>query len=272
MRNALSVDLEDWFCVHNLTRYVPREDWDTCECHVAQTTGPILDLFDQHEAKATFFVLGGVAERAPDLVRVIAARGHEIATHGYGHRLLTDMTPQELAADLGQALTLTRGLVEQDVIGFRAPSFSLTRQTMWAVDILLEQGLRYDSSVFPVAFHPDYGIPDAPLTIHELPGGLWEFPLTVVDVLGQRLPAGGGGYFRLMPYALTRTLLRRCNREGRPAVCYFHPWETDREQPRVRLPLLRRFRQYHGIAGMLGKLDALLRDFAFAPLREVIGL
>src|SRR5687768_7154021 len=174
MRNVMSVDVEDWFCVHNLSRLIPYAEWDKCESRVERSTGLLLDLFGKHRVEATFFVLGWVADRFPDLVREIERRGHELATHGYSHQLLTSMRPEEFRVDLQQSLASLARVTSQEVRGFRAPSFSLTKQTLWAVDILRESGIRYDSSVFPVAFHPDYGIPDANLRPYRLAEGLTE--------------------------------------------------------------------------------------------------
>jgi polysaccharide deacetylase family protein (PEP-CTERM system associated) len=271
--NALSVDLEDWFCVHNLSTVISRTDWESCELRVRGSTNRLLDLFEAHSARATFFVLGWIAERAPELVREVAARGHEIAVHGYSHRLLTQMSAAEFEEDLNQALTaLSRSGVRQDVVGFRAPSFTITDKTWWALPILEKHGIRYDSSVFPIGFHPDYGVVDSPLAPYKISAGLYEFPLTCVQWSGLRLPCSGGGYFRMLPYGYTAYCLRRCNAEGRPAVFYIHPWEIDPGQPRVKLPWSKAFRHYYGLARTEEKLHRLLKDFKFAPVREVLGI
>jgi polysaccharide deacetylase family protein (PEP-CTERM system associated) len=272
MRNVMSVDVEDWFCVHNLSRLIPYADWDKCESRVERSTGRLLDLFGKHGVEATFFVLGWVADRFPDLVREIERRGHEVATHGYSHQLLTFMQPEDFRADLQRSLMVLAKTTSQEVRGFRAPSFSLTRRTFWAVDILRENGIHYDSSVFPVAFHPDYGIADADLQPHRLAEGLTELPMGVAEVWGRRIPCSGGGYFRLYPYALTRALMRRCNRQGRPVIFYLHPWEADPEQPRVPgLPWSNRFRHYNNLDRTAERLDRLLSDFAFTSARRLIA-
>ena len=268
----MSVDVEDWFCVHNLSRLIPFTEWDKCESRVERTTGTLLDLFGKHRVEATFFVLGWVAERFPDLVREIERRGHEVATHGYSHRLLTFMRPEEFRADLEHSLAILGRIASQEVRGFRAPSFSLTRRTLWAIDILRESGIQYDSSVFPVGFHPDYGIPDAELSPHLLGGGLTELPMGVAELAGRRIPCSGGGYFRLYPYALTRALMRRCNRQGRPVMFYLHPWETDPGQPRVSgLPWTKRFRHYNNLDKTVQRLERLLSDFRFTSARRLIA-
>ena len=273
LRNAMSIDLEDWFCVSNLSGIIKREDWAGCQSRVVDNTRRILDLLDRHETKATFFVLGWIAERFPNLVREVDSQGHEIATHGYSHRLLTEMSPPEFEDDLQRALDVTQPCARQAIIGFRAPSFSITRSTLWALDILLKKGLRYDSSIYPMGFHPDYGIGDAPIAIHPTNDSLVEFPMSCVEIFGKRIPCSGGGYFRLYPYRLTRLLLRKCNQEGRPFVFYLHPWEVDPDQPRVEgLTALKRFRHYHNLSKTLRRFDALLRDFSFTSVRAVVNL
>jgi polysaccharide deacetylase family protein (PEP-CTERM system associated) len=272
MRNVMSVDVEDWFCVHNLSRLIPYSDWDKYESRVERSTTRLLDLFGKHHVEATFFVLGWVADRFPDLVREIERRGHEVATHGYSHQLLTFMQPEEFRADLQRSLVALARTTSQEVRGFRAPSFSLTKKTLWAVDILRESGIQYDSSVFPVAFHPDYGIADADLRPHRLAEGLTELPMGVAEVLGRRVPCSGGGYFRLYPYALTRALMRRCNQQGRPVMFYLHPWEADPEQPRVAgLSWSKRFRHYNNLDRTEERLEWLLNDFAFTSARQLIA-
>lgn len=268
----MSVDVEDWFCVHNLSRLIPYADWDKCESRVERSTARLLDLFGRHHVEATFFVLGWVADRFPDLVREIERRGHEVATHGYSHQLLTFMQPEEFRLDLQRSLVALARTTSQEVRGFRAPSFSLTNRTLWAVDILRESGIQYDSSVFPVGFHPDYGIADADLKPHRLAEGLTELPMGVAEVLGWRIPCSGGGYFRLYPYAVTRALMRRCNQQGRPVMFYLHPWEADPEQPRVTgLPWSKRFRHYNNLDRTEERLERLLNDFSFTSARRLLA-
>jgi polysaccharide deacetylase family protein (PEP-CTERM system associated) len=270
--NVMSVDVEDWFCVHNLSRLIPYADWDKCESRVERGTARLLDLFGKHGVEATFFVLGWVADRFPDLVREIERRGHEVATHGYSHQLLTFMRPEDFRADLQRSLVALARTTTQQVRGFRAPSFSLTKRTLWAIDILRESGIQYDSSVFPVGFHPDYGIADADLRPHRLAEGLTELPMGVAEVLGRRIPCSGGGYFRLYPYVVTRALMRRCNQQGRPVMFYLHPWEADPEQPRVSgLSWSKRFRHYNNLDRTEERLESLLTDFAFTSARKLIA-
>ena len=270
MKNIMSVDVEDWFCVHNLSGLISYAEWDRLESRVERNTIRLLDLFGKHGVEATFFVLGWVADRYPDLVREIERRGHEIATHGYSHRLLTFMRPDEFREDLQRSLAVLTKVTGQEIRGFRAPSFSLTDRTLWVVDILRESGIRYDSSVFPVGFHPDYGLPTAELRPHQLAEGLLELPMGVAEVLGRRVPCSGGGYFRLYPYAVTRWLMRRCNRQGRPVMFYLHPWEVDPEQPRVRgLSWSKRFRHYNNLEKTERRLERLLADFSFTSARRL---
>lgn len=271
MRNVMSIDLEDWFCVYNLSRIIPYADWDRCESRVERNTTRLLELFARHKVQATFFVLGWVADRFPDLVREVERAGHEIGTHGYAHRLLTYMTPEEFRADLMRSLEVLARTATQPVLGFRAPSFSLTAETLWAVKILQEAGLRYDSSVFPVGFHPDYGMVDAELEPHPLAEGLIELPMGVVEVLGRRVPCSGGGYFRLFPYELTRRLMRRCNAQGRSVMFYLHPWELDPGQPRIPgMSWSTRFRHYNNLERTEERLERLLGDFSFTSARALL--
>lgn len=266
MRNRLSIDLEDWFCVSNFDAMIDRSSWDRCELRVVDSTRRLLELFEGRGVKATFFVLGWVAERAPALIREVANAGHEIACHGYGHQRLTQLDAPRFDADLGRSLTLLRALVEAPVIGYRAPSFSLTEQTLWAIPILRKHGIRWDSSVFPFGGHPEYGIAKAPLTPYRLAEDLVELPMSCVEFGGRRLPCTGGGYFRLYPYSLSAALIRRCNRAGRPVIFYAHPWEFDPGQPRMPLPLVKRFRHYNNLDRTLERLDRLLLEFEWGPL------
>ena len=271
--NALSIDVEDWFCVSNLSRAIPRDSWDSCELRAAASTRRILELCRKHDVRATFFVLGWIADRLPDLVREIADDGHEIASHGYGHAMLTDLTPREFDEDIDRSLEALARCGVTSVAGYRAPSFTVVESTKsWAFEVLERHGFRYDSSIFPVGFHPDYGMAGSPLAPYQATEQLREFPMSCIDVLGTRLPVGGGGYFRLLPYEYTKRAIRRCNAAGRPAVFYLHPWELDPEQPRVKLPRSKSFRHYHNLEKTERRLDALLGDFRFTTLTEVLDL
>jgi polysaccharide deacetylase family protein (PEP-CTERM system associated) len=235
----------------------------------------ILDLLDQQKVRATFFVLGWIADRAPDLIREVEARGHEIGVHGYNHLLLTEITPEEFDADLQKALeAIAKAGVKTTPIGFRAPSFSMVNTTKdWALPTLEKYGFRYDSSVFPVGFHPDYGIADAPLTPYKITERLYEFPMSVMEFYGKRLPFCGGGYFRLFPYPYTRYCMRKVNEQGRSVVFYLHPWELDPEQPRIKnLSASQKFRHYRNLDQTERRLTRLINDFEFTTVREVLQL
>ena len=270
MKNAISIDLEDWFCAGNLSEVTPYANWRDSELRIEASTRKLLAILDAHGVMATFFVLGWIAERVPELVREIADGGHEIALHGYAHQPITEQTPQIFERDLRRSLDALHNVVDTEITGFRAPSFTVTHETMWAIDVLQRHGLRYDSSIFPIGTHPDYGVADSPLEIFEHPGGMLEFPMSVAEVFGHRIPCSGGGYFRLLPYALTRLLLRRINAAGRPFIFYLHPWEIDTDQPRLSLSATRRFRHYVGLRRVEARLNALLRDFEFEPVRDVL--
>ena len=271
MRNILSVDLEDWFHVYNLRDAIPAATWSRCESRVVGNTQRLLELFRRRGVHATFFVLGWVAERFPDLVHALEAGGHEVASHGYGHRLVTQMTPIEFEADLKESVSILRSLASQPVRGFRAPSFSITRRCEWAYDVLARQGIVYCSSVFPIGFHPDYGIRDAPLVPYRTASGVLEIPMGCAEFLGKRIPCSGGGYFRLLPYMATRALIRSCNSAGRSVVFYLHPWEIDPDQPRVSLPASKAFRHYNNLHKTYGRLERLLGDFEFGTLSSVVS-
>jgi polysaccharide deacetylase family protein (PEP-CTERM system associated) len=272
MGNALSIDVEDWFCANNIASVIPRERWGECPSRVVESTRCVLRILQERGTRATFFVLGWVAERSPHLVREIAAAGHEVASHGYSHRLLYDLSPEEFGEDLGRSLEILRNLTPGPVIGYRAPSFSIVERTRWALPILEAHGIRYDSSIFPVALHPDYGIAGAPRTPHRISSILWEFPPTVWPVLGANIPVGGGGYFRLLPYRMTEFALRRLNASGTSFMFYTHPWEFDPGQPRVPLSWSKRFRHYVNLTRTEERFRRLLLSFRFTTVSEALDL
>lgn len=275
--NALTVDVEDYFQVNAFARVVGRHEWDRIPLRVVENTLRVLDLFDEFRVRATFFVLGWVAERAPELVTRIARRGHEIACHGYGHQLVYEIGPERFREDVRRARGVIEGITGEAVEGYRAPSYSITGRSLWALDILVEEGFTYDSSIFPVV-HDTYGIPGARRFPHEIPcaaGSLREFPLTTLRFRGAgrevRLPIAGGGYLRLLPAPLIRRGIEMVNRrERQPAVLYFHPWELDPDQPRIRAGLKSRFRHYLNLHRTEGKLRHLLASLSFAPMGEVL--
>lgn len=272
--NAMTIDVEDYFQVSAFDRVVARSTWDSMESRVVANTRRLLDLFDAHGVQATFFVLGWVADRHSDLAREIAGRGHEIASHGYGHRLVYELTRDEFRSDVRRARAVLEDAIGQPVTGYRAPSYSITRRSLWALDVLVEEGYTFDSSIFPV-HHDRYGIPDAPRQPHVLhlaPGPLVEVPPSTVRVGAMTLPVAGGGYFRLLPYAWTRWGIERLNAHERmPAVFYLHPWEIDADQPRLAVSGLTRVRHYRNLHQTEARLRRLLGDFRFGPLRAVLA-
>ena len=272
--NAMSVDVEEYFHASALERVAPRVQWETLPTRVVPTTRTLLHLFASRQVRATFFVLGWVADRYPDLVRDIAAGGHEIASHGYWHQIVYSLTPDEFRKDVRRSKDVLEQLAGVPVTGYRAPSFSITRKSLWALDVLVEEGYRYDASIFPVR-HDRYGIPDAPrhsYTLERNGHSITEVPPSTMRVGGQNLAVAGGGYFRLLPYAWTRTGVARLNRqERRPAIFYLHPWEIDTEQPRLPVGLATRLRHYGNLARTEGRLTRLLDEFRFGTVAEVVA-
>jgi len=274
MRNAMSIDVEDWFHPEALRQHVQREDWDRLEPRAGRVVDELLRMLDAARVRATFFVLGWVAEREPDLVPRLVRAGHEVASHGYAHRMITQQTPEEFAADLRRSLAVLRSQSGTAVRGYRAPSFSVVRDTLWALDILLGEGIEYDSSIFPVR-HDRYGMPGAARTpgLVQAPSGrqIVEFPMSTAQAGPLRIPVSGGGYFRLLPYWFTRRGLRSINeREGMPFTFYLHPWEIDAAQPRVQVKWLSRFRHYTNLSKCEGRLRRLLTEFRFTTMRKVL--
>jgi polysaccharide deacetylase family protein (PEP-CTERM system associated) len=260
--NALTIDVEDYFMVSAFSAHIPRADWNRLPCRVEGNVDRILDLLAEHGVKATFFTLGWVAERYPALVRRIVDGGHELASHGYEHYRATDQGYGQFLADIRLAKAVLEDVAGHPVLGYRAPSFSVGPANDWAFDCIASAGYRYSSSVYPIR-HDHYGVPDGPRFAHEVRAGLLEVPVATVRVLRSNWPAGGGGYFRLLPYRVSRWSLRRVNAvDGRPAMFYFHPWELDPEQPRVPGPGAKaRFRHYLNLEHMVPRLRRLVADF-----------
>jgi polysaccharide deacetylase family protein (PEP-CTERM system associated) len=273
--NAMSVDVEDYFQVSAFDRVVSRAGWDDFESRVVPNTERILELFASEGVRSTFFVLGWVAERFPRLVRQIAAAGHEIASHGYHHQLLYTLTPAQFREDVRAAKALLEQASGTPVTGFRAPSYSIVESSLWALDILIEEGYAYDTSIFPI-HHDRYGIPNAERhehVIHRKAGTLIELPASTTRVGNVNLPIAGGGYFRLLPYAWTRWGIRRVNRqEKKPVVFYFHPWEIDPDQPRFAVGAASRLRHYTGLDRTPERLRRLMREFRFTSVAGVLNL
>jgi len=265
--NALSVDVEDYFQVSALAPHIARSEWDRIPCRVERNVETLLGLLAESGSQATFFTLGWIAERYPALVRRIVAAGHELASHGYSHQRATEQSRTEFLEDIRRAKALLEDLGGIEVKGYRAPSFSIGSGNLWAFDCIAEAGYRYSSSVYPIR-HDHYGMPDAPRFAYRPRGGLLEIPLTTARFLNRNVPAGGGGYFRLMPYALSRSLIRRVNRvEHRAAVFYLHPWELDPGQPRVAGTSLKtRVRHYLNLHRTESRLRRLLGDFKWGRI------
>ncbi len=272
IRNVMSIDVEDYFHVAALAEAIDQRDWERMEYRAESSTDRLLQIFDDHKVRATFFVLGWVARRSPGLVRKIQRAGHEVASHGMSHRLIYTQTPEEFAQETKEAKELLEDLLGAPILGYRAATYSITRRSLWALDIIHDLGFRYDSSIFPIR-HDLYGIPGSPIAPGEIDtpsgGRLVEFPISTVDVLGQRLPIAGGGYFRLFPYWLTRAGLRRVNqRERRPFVFYLHPWEVDPDQPVIQVGWRSRFRHYNNLKRTEERLIRLIREFDFTTMQE----
>jgi polysaccharide deacetylase family protein (PEP-CTERM system associated) len=271
MMNVLSFDIEEWFCVTNFTPYIKREDWQNLESRVEFQTALILDMLKKYKTKATFFVLGWVAERHPDLIKWIYKEGHEIATHGYSHRLLSQMDEDEFKEDLKKSLEILENITGEKIIGHRACSFSLKKDKFWALDIMLDFNLKYDSSIFPVDELKNF--PRYPFLIRKKQDKyLIEFPLSTIKVLNRNIRVLSGGPFRLTPLWLSKFIIRNKNKNKKPAILTLHSWEFDPKQPRIRCPnLLSKFRHYLNLNRTEERLKIILSEFEFFPFKEVIN-
>jgi polysaccharide deacetylase family protein (PEP-CTERM system associated) len=275
MSNALTIDLEDYYHVSNFERYVPRDRWDIMPIRVEESTIKVLELLSAYKIKATFFVLGWIAERMPSLIREVWSGGHEIASHGYDHRLAYGMSPEDFRTDIRKSKSAIEDAIGERIYGYRATSYSIVRNNLRYLRILAEEGFFYDSSIFPV-HHDRYGIPDwyrfpkvvkcDGYTIHEVPPSTFK-------IFGYNLPVAGGGYLRLFPVRFLSYCISRINMvEGKPAVIYFHPWELDIDQPRIKVPFLRAFRHYNNLHNTEKKIAYLLKNFKFCRISEILGI
>lgn len=273
IKNALTIDVEDYFQVAALAEAVKYDDWSKMECRVEANTDRILSLFDKSGVKATFFTLGWVAERSPELVRRISDEGHEVASHGYSHQLIYNQTPDVFREETIRSKAILEDILGKPVTGYRAASYSITNQSRWALDILAEQGFTWDSSIFPV-HHDRYGMPGTPRWPHRLITDkgyeLAEFPLSTLKFPGYTLPIAGGGYFRLFPYWFSKFGLGSINRQGKPFVFYLHPWEVDPGQPRLNVKWFSRFRHYNNLDQCEVRLTRLLQHFSFTTMSDVL--
>ncbi|NOY83687.1 MAG: DUF3473 domain-containing protein [Nitrospirae bacterium] len=270
MTNAITIDVEDYFQVSAFEPYATKKGWDRFESRVEKNTELLLDLLDDLQTQATFFVLGWVAERQPKLVKTIARRGHEVASHGYSHKRIYTQTPEVFKEETLRSKKMLEDMIGQSVQGYRAASYSITAKSLWALDILIEAGFAYDSSIFPV-WHDLYGIPDADRFAHVITrdaGTIQEYPLSTLKLGKMNLPVGGGGYLRLFPYPITKWAINHLNKkEKQPAIVYLHPWEVDPEQPRMEGSRLSKFRHYVNLRKTEDTLRKLLREFQFGPMR-----
>ena len=272
MKNALTIDLEDYYHVSTFRDQIPASRWNSQQSRIERNTDMLLELLDEGNCKATFFTLGCVAEQHPHIVRRVAERGHEIACHSLRHRIVYEMTRQEFREDTRQAKQILEDSTGCEVRGYRAPSFWITSKSLWALEVLAELGFTFDSSIFPVK-HPNYGMPNGPRDPYRIEtpnGSLIEFPMSTLQFVGYRSPFGGGAYFRLLPYWYTRWGIRFLNRIENRSVCvYLHPWELDPEQPRISADLSSRVRHYIGLRNTPSKVRRLIRDFEFCPLNTL---
>ena len=274
LTHAMTVDVEDYFHVSGFADRISPREWDDFPSRVVASTQRVLKVLDQHQTPATFFVLGWVADRFPDLVREIQKAGHEVGCHSYWHRLVYDLSPEEFRADLVASRNVLQDITGEPVRLYRAPSFSITRKSLWALEILAEEGFTGDSSIYPV-YHDRYGIPDAdpaPHRIQTSAGAIDQFPGTALQLGPLRLPISGGGYFRLYPFRFSRFCLARYSRQSnRPFVFYIHPWEVDPDQPRLPGRFLSRFRHYQNLSTTEHKLNALLPRFRFSTMTDSLA-
>jgi polysaccharide deacetylase family protein (PEP-CTERM system associated) len=276
MLNALTFDIEDYYQVEAFKKYIRFEAWPRYPSRVVENTRKIIDILDQRNVKATFFILGWIAERFPDMIRRLTDDGHEIATHGYAHHMVYTQTPADFEKDLALSLEILETISGRKVIGYRAPTYSIIEETYWAFDILVKYNLRYDSSIFPIT-HDRYGVPDGerfPHQIHRDTGTtIMEFPLSTLRFGKWNFPIAGGGYMRLLPYWVLKKGIQHLNHQQQPCIIYLHPWELDPEQPKIsNIPVTTRVRHYLNLRSTATKLRQLIHDFEFAPIKEVLKL
>jgi len=270
--HCISFDVEEHFQVSAFWSEARRQQWDKYESRVENSTRKLVELLDRHDTKATFFVLGWVAERYPDLVKALAKQGHELASHGYGHELVTTQSPEQFRHDIRKAKYILEDLTGSPVLGYRAPSFSITAVSQCALSILVEEGYRYDSSMYDRFQRSENArTSNGIVQIDTAAGRIWEIPPSTLNVWGFQVPVAGGGYFRLLPYAASKTLLQRLEEQGAKLVMYLHPWEIDPDQPRMDGPWLSQFRHYLNLHKMEKRLIALLGDFRFGSIADVFG-
>lgn len=271
MVNALTIDVEEWFHICGLAQTLKMEDWLKFESKVMDNVTTVLSILKEKDIKATFFVLGFIAQEYPDIVRKIDAQGHEIGTHGFSHNLLYHLSREEFKHDLEKSIGVLKAITGKDILGHRAPSFSVTKETLWSFEVLKEQGIKYDCSIFPI-MHPRYGIKDAPVSPYKTEQDIIEFPLSTVKIFGKNFPMAGGAYLRLLPYSFIKWAIKKINKAGWPAQIYIHSWEIDAHLPRLRIPMDRKFTHYINLKAVPNIVHMLLEDFEFGPVKGVIKL
>jgi len=272
-RNILTIDVEEHFHSPAFDALFGADKWPQLESRIEFGVDKVLRILDEHDVTATFFILGWVAERFPETIRKVLARGHEIGCHGYSHRFVYKLTPAEFREEVERTLGLLKGLGCETVQGYRAPAFTITNDSLWALDIIAEMGFRYDASIYPI-YRPRYGIPSCDRFMHSIDAGdrqIVEIPASTIAMFCRNWPVAGGGYLRLCPYSFTRWAIRKINEEGHPAVVYIHPWELDPDQPRLKPDPKNRFTHYVGLGTTENKLRRLLRDFSFGPIRDFMS-
>lgn len=274
VENILSVDVEDWFHPEAVHHLYPPDSWSNIQNRVEENVNKLLNLFSEKNVNATFFVLGWIAKTHPGVIKKIVKNGHEIASHGNMHRMVTKMSPEEFEADLGESIKILEDVSGQKILGFRAPTFSVVEKTFWSFEIMLKLGLVYDSSVYPI-WHDRYGVPDAPrvrYNAYSQNGNiLTEFPMSTLNILGKNIPFGGGGYLRILPGWLTQIAVSKLNTQNQPAIMYLHPWEFDTGQPRLHLGAIQTWRHYYNIKKNMKKLGALLDKFSWTSFKNVLN-
>jgi len=268
--NGLTVDLEDWYHICGVEAYSDPKQWDTYENRIIKNTDKILSLFRFYNIKATFFVLGYIALKEPDLIKTIKNEGHEIATHGFYHRRIFEMTEQEFEEDVGKSISVISSITNEKILGFRAPEWSIRKETLWVLKILKKLGILYDSSMVPLTRMGSRDFPIYPYKFDTEYGKIWEFPLTTARLFWENLPFTGGLPLRMFPYFYIVSKIQRINQEGYPAIVYIHPWEFDMEQPHIDLPLSRRFMHYFNIKVTPKKVEGLLQHFQFSTVKDIL--
>lgn len=275
MLNALTFDVEDWFQVAALNNVIKYADWDKCESRIVVNMVRILESLSQTKTKATFFVLGWIAERFPQVVKLVYEAGHEVATHGYFHKSISEQSPREFEQDLIHSVRVIEQVIPEKVIGYRAPNFSVSSDTFWIFEVLANHGIEYDSSIFPIK-HDRYGAKDFPRfpVCIRLNGykKVVEFPVSTMNLLGRNIPVSGGGYFRLYPYHFIKWAINTINSSGNPVLIFLHPWELDPDLPRVKAGFLSKFRTYANLYLTQERFSRLLNDFQFSSVREILAM